>query len=261
MSFPVPGTLMVEPTESENLEELNRFCEAMIEIRAEIARVESGEWPRDDNPLVGAPHTAEELAGDWPHSYSRQVAAFPLERLRAENGWTKYFSPVKRLDLARGDRNPVCSCPPIGGVHEDLGGAHDGRAGAGESVAPPPSARRRARTARGPVRGVRRLAAPDALRQRSSRAPRDEVAGGALRSQPHGRDPRRGPTARPWRSIESPPSTSDLRVAVGRARRYCFLLQRTPAACSTTSSSTDSARTIACSSSRTPPTARVAESP
>ena len=121
MSFPVPGTLMVEPTESENLAELDRFCAAMIEIRNEIALVEQGAWPREDNPLVGAPHTAEELAGDWGHCYSRQVAAFPLERLRAENGWNKYFSPVKRLDLVHGDRNPSCTCAPVE-AYANLGG-------------------------------------------------------------------------------------------------------------------------------------------
>ena len=79
LSFPVAGTLMVEPTESESLEELDRFCEAMIAIRAEVARIESGEWPQDDNPLKAAPHTAEALLkNDWPHPYSRAEAAYPL---------------------------------------------------------------------------------------------------------------------------------------------------------------------------------------
>jgi glycine dehydrogenase len=109
MSFPVPGTLMVEPTESENLAELDRFCDAMIAIRAEVSRVAAGEWPAADNPLSNAPHTAEMLAGDWPHPYSREVAAYPLPGLRA----AKYWPPVRRVDAAHGDRNLVCSCPPM----------------------------------------------------------------------------------------------------------------------------------------------------
>ena len=110
LSFPVAGTLMVEPTESESLEELDRFCDAMIAIRAEIAKVESGAWPRDDNPLKGAPHTAEALlAADWPHAYSREEAAYPLEALRH----AKYWSPVGRVDNVWGDRNLSCSCPPL----------------------------------------------------------------------------------------------------------------------------------------------------
>jgi glycine dehydrogenase len=110
LSFPVPGTLMVEPTESEPLEELDRFCAAMIAIRAEIAKVEAGTWPRDDNPLKAAPHTAAALLrADWPHAYSRAEAAFPLPSLRAG----KYWSPVGRVDNVWGDRNLSCSCPPL----------------------------------------------------------------------------------------------------------------------------------------------------
>ncbi|WP_243837883.1 aminomethyl-transferring glycine dehydrogenase [Cumulibacter soli] len=108
MSFPVAGTLMVEPTESEDLAELDRFCDAMIAIRAEAAKVESGEWDATDNPLRNAPHTAAELAGDWTHPYSREVAVFPSEHTRT----AKYWAPVQRIDGAYGDRNLVCSCPP-----------------------------------------------------------------------------------------------------------------------------------------------------
>jgi glycine dehydrogenase len=110
MSFPVPGTLMVEPTESEGLAELDRFVEAMVSIRAEIERVRTGEWPRDDNPLVHAPHTAEEVGADeWDHAYPRSVAAWPLPSLREH----KYWPPVSRIDGGFGDRNLVCSCPPL----------------------------------------------------------------------------------------------------------------------------------------------------
>jgi glycine dehydrogenase len=117
MSFPVAGTLMVEPTESENLEELDRFCAAMISIRAEIAKVESGEWPRDDNPLVHAPHTqAQVTAEEWQHPYSRRLAAFPAG-LHAgpisAQGFDKYWPPVGRVENAYGDRNLVCTCPPV----------------------------------------------------------------------------------------------------------------------------------------------------
>ncbi|MEV0701878.1 aminomethyl-transferring glycine dehydrogenase [Saccharopolyspora sp. NPDC050389] len=108
MSFPVAGTLMVEPTESENLAELDRFCEAMIAIRAEIDKVVAGQWPADDNPLVGAPHTAQSLAKDWDHAYSREEAAYPLG-----TDVPKVWPPVRRIDGARGDRNLVCSCPPL----------------------------------------------------------------------------------------------------------------------------------------------------
>ncbi len=109
MSFPVAGTLMVEPTESESLRELDRFCDAMIAIRAEIDRVASGEWSVDDNPLRHAPHTAEDLLGDWDRPYPRELGAFPVTGLRA----TKYFPAVSRIDGAQGDRNLVCSCEPL----------------------------------------------------------------------------------------------------------------------------------------------------
>ena len=110
MSFPVAGTLMIEPTESESKAELDRFCDAMLSIRAEIARVANGEWRLQDNPLVNAPHTAEYcLQENWPHSYSRALAAYPYEGARQD----KYFPPVARIDNAHGDRNLICSCPPL----------------------------------------------------------------------------------------------------------------------------------------------------
>jgi glycine dehydrogenase len=109
LAFPVAGTLMIEPTESEDRAELDRFCDAMIEIRREIDRVAAGEYDADDNPLKNAPHTAASLlTSDWKHSYTREEAAYPLASLR-EN---KYWSPVRRIDQAYGDRNLVCSCPP-----------------------------------------------------------------------------------------------------------------------------------------------------
>ncbi|MFE5844467.1 aminomethyl-transferring glycine dehydrogenase [Streptomyces niveus] len=109
MSFPVAGTLMIEPTESEDLAELDRFCETMIAIRAEIEKVASGHWPADDNPLRNAPHTAAALGGEWEHAYSRQEAVFPAGVSAAD----KYWPPVRRIDGAFGDRNLVCSCPPL----------------------------------------------------------------------------------------------------------------------------------------------------
>jgi glycine dehydrogenase len=109
MSFPVAGTLMVEPTESEDLAELDRFCDAMIAIRGEIDRVAAGDWPADDNPLVNAPHTAAALAGEWAHPYTRAEAVFPA----GVDSARKYFPPVGRIDGAWGDRNLACSCPPI----------------------------------------------------------------------------------------------------------------------------------------------------
>jgi glycine dehydrogenase len=108
MSFPVPGTLMIEPTESESLPELDRFIEAMRLIRAEIADVQAGRWPAADNPLVNAPHTAAYLLGAWSESYERTQAAYPTSHTRA----AKYWPPVRRIDGAYGDRNLVCSCPP-----------------------------------------------------------------------------------------------------------------------------------------------------
>jgi glycine dehydrogenase len=109
MSFPVAGTLMIEPTESEDLAELDRFCDAMIAIRAEIEKVASGEWSAEDNPLRNAPHTAAQLAGEWKHPYERGEAVFPAGVAAAD----KYWPPVRRIDGAYGDRNLVCSCPPM----------------------------------------------------------------------------------------------------------------------------------------------------
>jgi glycine dehydrogenase len=108
MSFPVAGTLMVEPTESENLAELDRFCEAMIAIRGEIDQVGRRVWPAQDNPLRCAPHTARSIAGSWTHPYSREEAVYPP----GVDPRTKYWPPVGRVDGAHGDRNLVCSCPP-----------------------------------------------------------------------------------------------------------------------------------------------------
>ncbi len=110
MSFPVAGTLMVEPTESESLTEVDAFCDAMIAIRAEIDQVGTGAWPADDNPLRGAPHTAESLlVDDWSHPYSREQAAYPM----GKNFRPKVWPPVRRIDGAYGDRNLMCSCPPV----------------------------------------------------------------------------------------------------------------------------------------------------
>jgi glycine dehydrogenase len=109
MSFPVAGTLMVEPTESEDLAELDRFCDAMIAIRHEIAMVAAGEYDAADNPLKNAPHTASMLiSGDWKHSYDRETAAYPAGGDRR----AKYWPPVRRIDQAYGDRNLMCACPP-----------------------------------------------------------------------------------------------------------------------------------------------------
>ncbi|NBU37992.1 MAG: glycine dehydrogenase (aminomethyl-transferring), partial [Actinobacteria bacterium] len=109
MSFPVANTLMVEPTESEPLDELNRFCEAMLAIRAEIDDVVAGRASADDNPLHHAPHTVEDVIGPWGRSYSREKALYPLPSLRTRG----YFVPVSRIDAAYGDRNLVCTCAPI----------------------------------------------------------------------------------------------------------------------------------------------------
>lgn len=112
MSFPVPGTLMVEPTESETLYELDRFIEAMLAIRAEINKVEQAEWPLDNNPLVNAPHTQAELLTDWPYPYSKEIAMFPTNTLKQH----KYWPTVKRLDDVYGDRHLFCACQPL---HDD----------------------------------------------------------------------------------------------------------------------------------------------
>jgi glycine dehydrogenase len=123
MSFPVAGTLMVEPTESEDLAEIDRFVDAMIGIRAEIARVAAGEWPVEDNPLRGAPHTAASLVDKWDHPYPRDIAAYPMMMVGSASSASpggapgvhdrKVWPPVRRIDQAHGDRNLVCSCPPI----------------------------------------------------------------------------------------------------------------------------------------------------
>src|SRR5690606_21807154 len=110
VSFPVPGTLMIEPTESEPKEELDRFCEAMIAIREEIRQIERGEMDREDNPLKHAPHPADVVTADeWGHAYSRQLAAYPAPWCRERKLWP----PVSRVESAYGDRNLVCACPPV----------------------------------------------------------------------------------------------------------------------------------------------------
>jgi glycine dehydrogenase len=109
MSFPVAGTLMIEPTESEDLSEIDRFCTAMIDIKAEIDRVAEGEWPVEQSPLRGAPHTAASLLGEWSAPYDRERAAYPQPRLRQD----KYWPPVRRIDQGYGDRHLMCSCPPL----------------------------------------------------------------------------------------------------------------------------------------------------
>ncbi|WP_416344506.1 aminomethyl-transferring glycine dehydrogenase subunit GcvPB [Isoptericola peretonis] len=117
LSFPVAGTLMVEPTESEDLAELDRFVDAMVAIKGEIDRVAAGEWAVEDSPLRQAPHTAASVVADeWTHPYPRELAAFPLPSLRA----AKYWSPVRRIDGAKGDRNLVCACPPLESYAEPI---------------------------------------------------------------------------------------------------------------------------------------------
>jgi glycine dehydrogenase len=116
MSFPVPGTLMIEPTESESKAEIDRFCDAMIAIKKEIDAVATGELDADDNPLVNAPHTAVEVCSDdWAHGYGREQAAYPVESLKI----SKYWAPVARVDNVYGDRNLVCSCPPLSDYAQD----------------------------------------------------------------------------------------------------------------------------------------------
>ena len=110
MSFPVAGTLMIEPTESESTAELDRFCDAMLAIKSEIDDVTSGRVAHEDSPLAHAPHTAEDLVSDaWARPYSREQAAYPLASVREG----KYWSPVGRIDNAHGDRHLICECPPI----------------------------------------------------------------------------------------------------------------------------------------------------
>ena len=110
MAWPVPGTLMIEPTESESKEELDRFCDAMISIREEISAIENGSCDQNDNPLKNAPHTMQVIGADqWSHSYSREQAAWPLPWLRE----SKFWPFVGRIDNTYGDRNLVCSCTPM----------------------------------------------------------------------------------------------------------------------------------------------------
>ncbi len=110
MSWPVPGTLMIEPTESEPKDEIDRFCQAMISIRKEIKKIESGDWDKEDNPLKSAPHTSEDLINEkWEHLYSKETAFYPLPTLRQK----KYWPPIGRIDNVHGDRNVICSCPPM----------------------------------------------------------------------------------------------------------------------------------------------------
>jgi glycine dehydrogenase len=110
MSFPVAGTLMIEPTESESKAELDRFCDAMIAIKGEVDAIAAGHVPLDDSPLRNAPHTTEDLVADsWEHPYGREEAAYPVESLRRD----KYWSPVGRIDAKYGDRNVMCACPPM----------------------------------------------------------------------------------------------------------------------------------------------------
>jgi glycine dehydrogenase len=108
MSFPVPGTLMIEPTESESLAEIDRFIEAMLNIREEIAAVESGKSDREDNALRNAPHPMVDFMDQWTHTYSRDSAAYPVAGLKN----SKFWAPVSRVDNVYGDRNLICSCPP-----------------------------------------------------------------------------------------------------------------------------------------------------
>ena len=116
LSFPVAGTIMIEPTESESLAELDRFCDAMLGIRQEIDQVARGEFPADNNVLVNAPHTLAQITSDdWKYPYSRSAAAYPLPYLR--NG-SKFWAAVARVDNAAGDRNLICICPPIESYEE-----------------------------------------------------------------------------------------------------------------------------------------------
>jgi glycine dehydrogenase len=109
MSWPVSGTLMVEPTESETKAELDRFCDAMLSIRAEIRAIEEGKIDAENNPLKRSPHTVEDLVGEWDRPYSREEACYPAGAFRVD----KYWAPVNRVDNVWGDRNLVCTCPPM----------------------------------------------------------------------------------------------------------------------------------------------------
>jgi glycine dehydrogenase len=109
MSWPVAGTLMIEPTESETRGEIDRFCDAMLAIREEIRAIEEGRMDKANNPLKHAPHTVRDLVGSWERPYSREAACFPSGSL----GMDKYWPPINRVDNAYGDRNLVCACPPV----------------------------------------------------------------------------------------------------------------------------------------------------
>jgi len=116
MSWPVAGTMMIEPTESEGLSELDRFCDTLIKIKEEIEKIKSGEFDKIDNPIKNAPHTDSELASDdWTHKYSRAEAAYPAKFLRAN----KFWPPVARVDNVYGDKNIFCTCPSIDEFKED----------------------------------------------------------------------------------------------------------------------------------------------
>ena len=116
MSWPVPGTMMIEPTESESLKELDRFCETLIKIKSEIDEIKCGKFDKTDNPIKNAPHTDLELASDeWNHKYSREEAAYPSKFLRTN----KFWPPVARVDNAYGDKNLFCSCPDMEEFKED----------------------------------------------------------------------------------------------------------------------------------------------
>jgi glycine dehydrogenase len=110
VSFPVAGTMMIEPTESESKAEIDRLCDALIAIRGEITKVERGEWPKTDNPFKNAPHTSEAVTADsWTHPYTRSEAAFPAPWVRAN----KFWPTVARINNVYGDRNVICTCPPM----------------------------------------------------------------------------------------------------------------------------------------------------
>jgi glycine dehydrogenase len=116
LSFPVPGTIMIEPTESEDKHELDRFCDALLNIRAEIKAIEEGDADKTDNPLKNAPHTQFVITADeWNHSYSRQQAAFPLEYIKAN----KFWPAVSRVNNTYGDRNLICTCEPVSAYLEE----------------------------------------------------------------------------------------------------------------------------------------------
>ena len=109
MSFPVSGTLMIEPTESEPKAELDRFCDAMLGIKEEADAVKNGKYPKDNNPLSNAPHTMSDLVSEWDRPYSREQACFPPGSFKID----KYWAPVNRVDNAHGDKNLICACPPM----------------------------------------------------------------------------------------------------------------------------------------------------